>query len=94
MASNITHLFREGIEDQQYSEILKDPKYARPDNCEGLTVVKLNQLVCPPMPEVLIRNFRTSKKASVLVKTVDKVVKIEKKHSRRQVMMHPLSSPT
>lgn len=40
LASNITDLFRNGMDAAQYSEIIKDEVNPRPDNCDGLLVVK------------------------------------------------------
>ena len=45
LASNINDLFRNGMDDAQYSEIIKDEVNPRPDNCDGLLVVKTNQLI-------------------------------------------------
>jgi hypothetical protein len=45
LASNITDLFRNGMDEAQYSEIIKDEVNHRPDNCDGSLVVKTNQLI-------------------------------------------------
>ena len=45
LATNITDLFRNGMNEDQYSDLIKDENNARPENCEGLKVVKTNQLV-------------------------------------------------
>lgn len=46
LASNITDLFRNGMNEEQNSDLIKDENNARPDNCEGLEVVKTNQNLC------------------------------------------------
>lgn len=45
LASNITDLFRNGMNEKQYSDLIKDENNARPENCEGLKDVKTNQLL-------------------------------------------------
>ncbi|KAH3804677.1 hypothetical protein DPMN_132965 [Dreissena polymorpha] len=35
LASNVTDLFRKGMEEDQYMLLLKDEKLARPANCDG-----------------------------------------------------------
>lgn len=45
LASSITDLFRNRMNEEQYSDLIKDENNARPENCEGLKVVKTNQLV-------------------------------------------------
>ncbi|KAH3782447.1 hypothetical protein DPMN_160362 [Dreissena polymorpha] len=50
LADNITDLFRKGMDDDQYNDLLKDDKLARPANCDGLAVVKCNQLVWDLLP--------------------------------------------
>jgi hypothetical protein len=45
LAANITDLFRNGMNEDQYSDLIKDENNARPENCEGLKVVKTNQIV-------------------------------------------------
>ena len=37
--------FLNGIEEERYSELVKDENNCRPVNCEGLTVVRMNQLI-------------------------------------------------
>ena len=42
---NVTDLFHNGMNEEQYNELTKDDVNGRPDNCTGLTVVRTNQLV-------------------------------------------------
>ncbi|KAH3873492.1 hypothetical protein DPMN_036728 [Dreissena polymorpha] len=74
------------MDDDQYNDLLKDDKLARPANCDGLAVVKCNQLVCNLLPpnartnDNTIQNFEMSvvKSATVLAKMVTKVATLEK----------------
>lgn len=43
LVSNITDLFRNGMNEEQYSDLIKDKNNARPENC-NLKVVKTNNL--------------------------------------------------
>jgi hypothetical protein len=43
--NNITDLFRNGMNEDQYSDLIKDENNARPENCKGLKVVTTNQHV-------------------------------------------------
>ena len=45
LAENVNDLFRNGMNEEQYLELTKDENNARPENCEGLTVVRANQLI-------------------------------------------------
>lgn len=45
LANNVTDLFRNGMDEDQYNDLTKDENTGRPENCEGLTVVLTNQLV-------------------------------------------------
>jgi len=45
LANNVTDLCRKGIEGEQFATMLKNEKLARQANCDGLSVVKCNQLV-------------------------------------------------
>ena len=55
LASSITDIFRKGMEEEQYNSMIKDEKLARPENCDGLTVVKCNQLVWDLLSPTAIR---------------------------------------
>ena len=92
LSSNITDLFRKGMEEEQYNELLKDEKLSRPANCEGLSVVKCNLLVW----DLISPNARTTdkklqnieisvvKSATTLAKLVDKTAKIEKQIKEKE----------
>jgi hypothetical protein len=43
LADNVNHLFRLGMEEDQYSAMIKDEENPRPGNCDSLVTVKLNQ---------------------------------------------------
>ncbi|CAG2254935.1 unnamed protein product [Mytilus edulis] len=45
LANNVNELFRNGMNEEQYSELTKDENNARPENCEGLSIVRINQLM-------------------------------------------------
>ena len=45
LAQNITEMFGNGIDDDRYTEMIKDETNGRPENCDGLVTVKTNQLV-------------------------------------------------
>ena len=85
LASNLTDLFRNGMNDDQYSELTKDDNNARPENCEGLKVVKTNQLVWDIIsPEAKtndrkMQNIETSliKGSIILAKIVNKLAVLE-----------------
>ncbi|KAH3700693.1 hypothetical protein DPMN_075670 [Dreissena polymorpha] len=78
-------MFRNGIEDEKYAEIIKDEKNPRQGNCEELVTVKTSLLVFDAMSSAAKSNDRrlmyiyTSivKAATILVKTVDNMSKME-----------------
>ena len=86
LASNITDLFRNGMDDTQYSEIVKDEVNPRPDNCDGLVVVKTNQLIwelISPFAQTCDKKMQAIEKSVVkaavlLCKTVNNLAKTEK----------------
>ncbi|MES9884347.1 MAG: hypothetical protein ABW185_26165 [Sedimenticola sp.] len=86
LAETVTGLFRKGMDDDQYMELVKDETTPRPNNCEGLTVVKTNQLVWDIMSPGARTNDRklqtiessVIKSATILAKMVNKVATIEK----------------
>jgi hypothetical protein len=86
LASNITDLFRNGMDDAQYSEIIKDEVNPRPDNCDGLLVVKTNQLIwelISPFAQTCDKKIPAIEKSVVkaavlLCKTVNNLAKTEK----------------
>ena len=87
LAKNITDVFRNGMGDEQYTELTKDENNARPENCEGLVVVRTNQLVWDIIsPEARtndrkMQNIETSviKGSVILTKAVNKMADIETK---------------
>ena len=42
LAENVTDLFRNGMNEDQFGELTKDESNPRPENCEGLATVKTN----------------------------------------------------
>ena len=85
LAQNVTSLFLNGMDDTQYSELVDDEKNARPENCEGLRVVRTNQLVWDIIPHFTqtcdkkMQNIEKTvvKAANILVKTVNSMAKME-----------------
>jgi len=79
MAETVTAMFRNGIEDDKYAEMIRDEKNPRPGNCEGLVTVNMKPLVMDAMSTAAksndrrLMNFNTSvvKAATILVKTVN-----------------------
>lgn len=68
LASNITDLFRNGMNEDQYSDFIKDENNARPENCEGLKVVKTNQLVWDIIsPEARTNDRKNAKRIKPLL---------------------------
>ncbi|XP_050392734.2 uncharacterized protein LOC126811206 isoform X2 [Patella vulgata] len=45
LANNVNELFKNGMSEDQYNALTKDEVTARPKNCDGLVLVKTNQLV-------------------------------------------------
>jgi hypothetical protein len=85
LASNINELFRNGIEETKYNEIIKDEVTPRPSNCEGLVVVQTNPLIWDSLSAVArsndkkMQNIEASvvKSATKIAKVVDKMAKLE-----------------
>ena len=85
LALNLTELFRNGIDEDRYEELIKSEAKSRPENCEGLVPVKMNQLIWDAVStqargtDRKLQNIETSvvKAASVLAKVVDKMAKME-----------------
>ena len=86
LAENVTELFHNGIEEDRYTELTKESKNARPQNCEGLVTVKTNQLIWDGISpnarlnDKKMQNIETSvvKAATIVVKVVNQMAKIEK----------------
>lgn len=85
LATNITDLFRNGMNEDQYSDMIKDENNARPENCEGLKIVKTNQLVWDIISQEAktidrkMQNIETSviKGSIILAKVVNKLADVE-----------------
>ena len=85
LADNINELFLKGMDEDQYTEIIRDETLPRPANCEGLVTVKLNQLIWDIVSPTArsrdkeLQNIETScvKSACILAKTVDKLARID-----------------
>jgi len=85
LAANMNELFRKGMEEEQYVNMVKDDVNPRPSNCEGLVTVKLNQLVWDKVSPVArsrdkkLQYIETYivKSESILAKGVDTAAKVE-----------------
>jgi len=85
LAENVTELFRNGIDEDRYSELVKDENNGRPANCDGLVVTQTNQMIWEAMSPVArssdkkMQNIETSvvKSATILTKVVEKMAKME-----------------
>jgi hypothetical protein len=90
LSENLNELFRKGIEDERYSELVKDEQNARPENFDSLVVVKTNQLIWDAISQGArtndkkIQNVDTSviKAATILVKKVNKKAMLEPEHEK------------
>ncbi|WAR05796.1 hypothetical protein MAR_021165 [Mya arenaria] len=73
------------IEEERYSELVKDKNNARPANCEGLTVVRMNQLIWDAVSPAArtadkkLQNIESLivKGATLLTKVVDTMAKLK-----------------
>ena len=85
LAQNVTSLFLNGMDEEQYNDLVKDEKTPRPENCEGLKIVKTNQLVWDIIPtfsqtcDKKMQNIEKTlvKAATILTKVVDKMAKLD-----------------
>ena len=85
-ALNVKELFHKGIDADRYKELMKDENDARPENCEGLTVVKTNRLIWDAVShnarlnDKKLQNIELSvvKAATILTKTVNNMATLEK----------------
>lgn len=90
LSENVNELFRNGIEDERYSELVKDEQNARPENCDSLVVVKTNHLIWDAISQGArtndkkLQNVETSviKAATILVKSVNKMAILEREHEK------------
>ncbi|XP_076079228.1 uncharacterized protein LOC143049500 [Mytilus galloprovincialis] len=81
LANNVNELFRNGMNEEQYSVLTKDENNARPENCEGLSVVRINQLmwnVISPGAQSADKKLQFLERiivnaATILTKTVNKM---------------------
>ena len=81
LAENVTDLFRNGMNEDQFLELTKDENNPRPENCEGLVQVRTNQLIwdiLSPQTQTFDRKMQliqrtVVKAATLLVKTVNKM---------------------
>lgn len=81
LAENVTDLFRNGMNEDQFDELTKDKSNPRPENCEGLATVKTNQLIwdiISPQTQSVERKMQIIQRAivkasTVLVNTVNKM---------------------
>lgn len=84
-AENLTELFRKGIDEEIYNDLIKEENNARPENCEGLCVVQTYPSVWDIIGPVArindkkMQGIETSvvKGATILAKLVDKMEKLE-----------------
>ena len=94
LATNVTDIFRNGISQERYRELLKDEKLTRPQNCEGLVTVQTDQMVWDILyaetNDNKMKNIQTAiiKSATVLSKVFDKL-----QHAQRDLARNH-SGPT
>ena len=86
LAGHVTDLFRKGMDEAQYEQMVKDENIPRPENCEGLQLVRMNRIIW----DIMSRQAQTAdaklqkcamsviKASVILAKAVDKLVKSEK----------------
>ena len=85
LAQNVTDLFRWGMKEDLYSEIIKDETNGRPANCEGLVTVETNQEIWDLISakartrDVKLKNIGTAvvTAATVLAKVVNSLTLVE-----------------
>ena len=86
LALNVNELFHKGIDANRYEELVKDENSTRPENCEGLTVVKTNRLIWDAVShnarlnDKKLQNIELSvvKAATILTKTVNNTATLKK----------------
>ena len=82
LAEMVNKLFREGLSEDKFQEMVKASP--RPENCDGLAKIKVNQLVWNIIPtqarscDVVFQNLQTSivKSATIITKLADKMVSL------------------
>lgn len=85
LAENVNELFVNGIEEEKYAEVVKDDAHMRPENCESLSVVRMNQLIWDAVSPIArtndkkLQNIETSviKSAILLTKVVNTMAQME-----------------
>ncbi|XP_045188719.2 uncharacterized protein LOC123546483 [Mercenaria mercenaria] len=91
LAENVHDLFRNGIEEERYSELVKDEINCRPENCESLVVVKTNPCIWDGISQnnsyqydKKLQNIETSvvKAGTILAKAVNKMAVLEQEHEK------------
>ena len=73
LAKHVTDLFRNGMNEDQFCELTKDESNPRPENCEELATVKVNQLVwdiISPPAQYVERKMQIIQRAIVKASTV------------------------
>ena len=73
LAENVTDLFRNGMNEDQFGELTKDESNPRPENCEGLATMKTNQLIwdiISPQDQSVERKMKIIQRAIVKASTV------------------------
>ena len=81
LAQMVNKFFREGVADEKIAELLKS--YNRPDNCDGLSKIKINPLVwniIPQQAKTIDKNSQAAhsllvKSGTVLTQLVDSLAK-------------------
>lgn len=85
LADNINDVFKNGMDEDHYSQMIKDENIMRPDNCEALVTVKCNKMIwdlCQTSTKFVdkrLQNAETSliKGAILVTKAVDNLVRLE-----------------
>lgn len=77
LASNITDIFRNGISQERFSDLMKDEKLTRPDNCDGLVTVQTDQVIWDILyPETKTNDNKMKSIQSVVVKSSTVMAKV------------------
>ena len=85
LASNINELFRLGMDESRYQELITGDTNARPSNCESLVVVQTNPLIWDAVlatarsSDKKMQNIEASvvKASTIMVKAVSRMAKME-----------------
>ncbi|XP_071147707.1 uncharacterized protein [Mytilus edulis] len=77
LANNITDIFRNGISSERFSDLMKDEKLQRPQNCDGLVTVQTDQVIWDILsPETKTVDNKMKTIQSVVVKTATVMAKV------------------